>query len=92
MYTPLPVRTLVALIHGPGWGVAHPHELSLGYLRRLIEGGGHSWGDRFQDRTLPDSFTFVGDMFRNAGESPADKSQGASDEEPSSRPAGRKGG
>jgi S-formylglutathione hydrolase len=31
---------------------------------RLIPGGGHSWGNRFQDRTLPFSFQFVGKLFR----------------------------
>jgi hypothetical protein len=30
---------------------------------RLIDGGGHSWGNRFQDETLPYSFAFVGGMF-----------------------------
>jgi len=38
---------------------------------RLIDGGGHSWGNSFQDRTLPSSFTFVGRMFR---EGPAQRS------------------
>lgn len=33
---------------------------------RLINGGGHSWGDRFQLKTLPTSFAFVGKMFRDA--------------------------
>lgn len=33
---------------------------------RLIEGGGHSWGNRFQHETLPYSFAFVGRMFRSA--------------------------
>lgn len=33
---------------------------------RLIEGGGHSWGNHFQDRTLPHSFAFVGTMFTAA--------------------------
>lgn len=31
---------------------------------RLIDGGGHSWGDNFQNATLPKSFAFVGRMFR----------------------------
>ena len=35
---------------------------------RLIDGGGHSWGDRFQNETLPSSFAFVGKMFRGAAE------------------------
>jgi len=30
---------------------------------RLIDGGGHSWGNRFQYETLPYSFEFVGNMF-----------------------------
>lgn len=30
---------------------------------RLIEGGGHSWGNEFQDEALPHSFAFVGQMF-----------------------------
>ena len=33
---------------------------------RLIDGGGHSWGNRFQYETLPYSFAFVGDMFKQA--------------------------
>jgi S-formylglutathione hydrolase len=33
---------------------------------RLIDGGGHSWGNRFQHETLPYSFAFVGEMFRKA--------------------------
>ncbi|HIE71130.1 MAG TPA: hypothetical protein EYP98_13680 [Planctomycetes bacterium] len=33
---------------------------------RLIDGGGHSWGNRFQHETLPHSFAFVGEMFRKA--------------------------
>lgn len=33
---------------------------------RLIEGGGHSWGNRFQHETLPHSFAMVGKMFRAA--------------------------
>jgi len=33
---------------------------------RLIDGGGHSWGNRFQHETLPHSFAFVGEMFRAA--------------------------
>lgn len=33
---------------------------------RLIEGGGHSWGARFQDETLPHSFALVGRMFQTA--------------------------
>jgi len=33
---------------------------------RLIKGGGHSWGMRFQHETLPYSFAFVGDMFKQA--------------------------
>lgn len=37
---------------------------------RLIDGGGHSWGNRFQDQTLPYSFAFVGAMFAAA---PAEK-------------------
>lgn len=32
---------------------------------RLVRGGGHSWGDRFQDQTLPNSFRFVGELFRS---------------------------
>lgn len=31
---------------------------------RLIEGGGHSWRDKFQHQALPHSFAFVGRMFR----------------------------
>lgn len=37
---------------------------------RLIEGGGHSWGDQFQDKALPQSFAFVGKAF---GAKPATK-------------------
>lgn len=37
---------------------------------RLIEGGGHSWGDQFQDQALPKSFAFVGKAF---GAKPATK-------------------
>lgn len=37
---------------------------------RLIEGGGHSWGDHFQDEALPHSFGFVGKAF---GAKPAAK-------------------
>ena len=59
---------------------------------RLIDGGGHSWGDRFQDRTLPDSFAFVGDMFRAATESPAHGNRGAGSKNPDSGSASRKGG
>lgn len=33
---------------------------------RLINGGGHSWGNRFQHETLPYSFEFVGNMFKKA--------------------------
>lgn len=33
---------------------------------RLIQGGGHSWGDDFQHETLPHSFAFVGEMFTTA--------------------------
>jgi len=33
---------------------------------RLIDGGGHSWGNRFQHQTLPYSFAFIGEMFRKA--------------------------
>ncbi|MEZ6038298.1 MAG: alpha/beta hydrolase-fold protein [Planctomycetota bacterium] len=33
---------------------------------RLIDGGGHSWGDNFQGETLPHSFAFVGEMFEKA--------------------------
>lgn len=33
---------------------------------RLIEGGGHSWGDHFQDEALPHSFAFVGKAFAAA--------------------------
>jgi S-formylglutathione hydrolase len=40
---------------------------------RLISGGGHSWGNRFQHETLPHSFAFVGDMFRKATEPKAAK-------------------
>ena len=35
---------------------------------RLIDGGGHSWGNNFQDRTLPHSFAFVGSMFHGETE------------------------
>lgn len=40
---------------------------------RLIKGGGHSWGNRFQHETLPYSFTFVGNMFKKAIASPKKK-------------------
>ena len=36
------------------------------HVWRLIDGGGHSWGNRFQDKALPHSFAFVGEMFRKA--------------------------
>jgi hypothetical protein len=44
-------RTLAALLAGEqtadfvainGWGVAHPHEMGLAYMRRLVEGSGFS--------------------------------------------------
>lgn len=44
---------------------------------RLIEGGGHSWGDRFQDRTLPSSFAFVGDLFLARGKGASKDREGA---------------
>lgn len=34
---------------------------------RLIQGGGHSWGDEFQGEALPHSFAAVGTMFKAAG-------------------------
>ena len=37
---------------------------------RLIDGGGHSWGNRFQLETLPHSFAFVGKMFKKAAAGP----------------------
>lgn len=40
---------------------------------RLIDGGGHSWGNRFQHETLPFSFQFVGDMFKHPAANPSDK-------------------
>lgn len=40
---------------------------------RLIKGGGHSWGNRFQHETLPHSFAMVGEMFRKAGEAGSEK-------------------
>jgi S-formylglutathione hydrolase FrmB len=40
---------------------------------RLIDGGGHSWGNRFQHETLPHSFTFVGNMFKKAIAGPKTK-------------------
>ncbi|MCK5944054.1 MAG: hypothetical protein KAI24_18860 [Planctomycetes bacterium] len=52
---------------------------------RLIEGGGHSWGNRFQDRTLPFSFQFVGKAFAAGDE--ARKAGGKAAAE-----AGREGG
>lgn len=33
---------------------------------RLIEGGGHSWGSRFEQETLPHSFAAVGEAFEAA--------------------------
>lgn len=49
---------------------------------RLIDGGGHSWGNQFQDQTLPYSFAFVGKLF--AGGS-------AGDEAAETGTAGKKG-
>ena len=53
---------------------------------RLIDGGGHSWGNHFQDQTLPYSFAFVGEMFAagekaggKAGDKPGAKASGADD-------------
>ncbi|MGC6487182.1 MAG: alpha/beta hydrolase [Planctomycetota bacterium] len=43
---------------------------------RLVDGGGHSWGDRFQDQTLPNSFRFVGAMFRGEPARPAADGKG----------------
>jgi S-formylglutathione hydrolase len=45
---------------------------------RLIEGGGHSWGDHFQDAALPASFAFVGKGFAEVtkGSKPADNAKG----------------
>jgi S-formylglutathione hydrolase len=40
---------------------------------KLIPGGGHSWGSRFQDRALPTSFQFVGELFRGAGKDEAER-------------------
>lgn len=47
---------------------------------RLIDGGGHSWGNRFQDRTLPNSFAFVGKMFRGEGKAEKAARKGEKDE------------
>ena len=44
---------------------------------RLIDGGGHSWGDRFQDRTLPSSFAFVGELFNARGKDASKDREGA---------------
>jgi S-formylglutathione hydrolase FrmB len=38
---------------------------------RLIDGGGHSWGSRFQEQTLPYSFAMVGAMFAGKPAAPA---------------------
>ncbi|MCA8976194.1 MAG: hypothetical protein KDC98_15845, partial [Planctomycetes bacterium] len=56
---------------------------------RLIEGGGHSWGNNFQDATLPASFAFVGAMFRDAV-APQEKApeKGAAEKGPAEKPAG----
>jgi len=55
-----------------GNGLLHEclDERKIPHQWRLIRGGGHSWGDRFQDRALPNSFAFVGKMF--AGKDKAD--------------------
>ncbi len=47
---------------------------------RLIDGGGHSWGDHFQDNALPFSFAFVGQGF------------GAKPAKPAAKPAEANGG
>ncbi len=53
---------------------------------RLIDGGGHSWGNRFQDRTLPWSFAFVGEMFLKAARK--DDDRGSADGKDGKRPDG----
>ena len=46
---------------------------------RLIQGGGHSWGDQFQDEALPHSFTFVGKAFKAAENGKPKAAEGSSD-------------
>jgi S-formylglutathione hydrolase len=41
-------------------------ERNVRHTWRLIEGGGHSWGDEFQGETLPHSFAFIGQVFAEA--------------------------
>jgi len=50
-----------------GNGVLHDvlQERKIPHTWRLIDGGGHSWGDRFQNEALPHSFAFIGEMFRH---------------------------
>lgn len=43
---------------------------------RMIKGGGHSWGNRFQHETLPHSFAFVGKMFRGPAKSKTEAPKG----------------
>ena len=61
-------------------------ERGIAHEWRLVQGGGHSWGDRFQEATLPNSFRFVGAMFR--GESP----RRAADRKGGSKPKAAAGG
>ena len=46
------------------------------HVWRLIDGGGHSWGNNFQNEALPHSFAFVGDMFRKGANGDAGTSAG----------------
>lgn len=41
-------------------------ERKIAHEWRLIEGGGHSWGDNFQHEALPHSFAFIGKAFSAA--------------------------
>ncbi|MFK7741739.1 MAG: alpha/beta hydrolase [Planctomycetota bacterium] len=64
-------------------------ERKIEHTWRLIQGGGHSWGNNFQDKTLPYSFAFVGKMFR--GET-AEAQSDAGSAKRGAEPADSKGG
>ena len=62
-----------------------PHEW------RLIEGGGHSWGDGYQHAALPQSFAFVGKAFAAAKAATATANE-SRDGAGATPPAGKSGG
>ena len=75
------------LLHSCLEGRGIPH------LWRLVRGGGHSWGDRFQDETLPSSFRFVGAMFRGEpARGSADGKGKSAPDAPEREPGGRRSG